>query len=61
MNSDLAITMAAMNTAKTQGGMQIAMIKQQVQQDASIVNMLDQAVRQAPPPPGQGTQVDKTA
>lgn len=61
MDSDLAVTMAAMNTAKTQGGMQIAMIKQQVQQDASVVNMIEQALRMAPPPPGQGTQVDKIA
>lgn len=60
MNTDLALQMTAMNAARTQGSVQIAVLKQQQTMDQSLVAMLDNAVRAAPPA-GQGLTVDKIA
>lgn len=60
MDSDLSVQLSTMRETASRGAVQIAMVKQQQVQDASIIAMLDQAVRAAPPP-GQGVVVDKLA
>jgi hypothetical protein len=60
MESDLSVQLSTMRETASRGAVQIAMVKQQQVQDASIIAMLDQAVRAAPPP-GQGVVVDKLA
>jgi hypothetical protein len=60
MNTDLAVQMTSLTLAKVQGSVEIAVLKQQQQMDQSLIAMIDDAVRAAPPP-GQGLRVDKLA
>jgi hypothetical protein len=51
----------ALRAAQTQQLVQIAVVKKAHEMEMSLVNMLDQTVRSAPAPAGQGTIVDKRA
>ena len=51
----------AMRAAQTQQLVQIAVVKKAHEMEMTLVNMLDQAVRSAPAPAGQGNVVDKRA
>ncbi len=57
---EIATHLATMSAAKTQGQAQMAIVRKQHEMEMSLIAMIDEAVRSAPPP-GQGTQVDKTA
>lgn len=57
---EIATQLAMMSTAKTQGQAQMAIVKKQHEMEMSLIAMIDEVVRSAPPR-GQGTQVDKTA
>jgi len=57
---EIATQLAMMSAAKTQGQAQIAIVKKQHEMEMSLIAMIDEVARSAPPP-GQGTQVDKTA
>lgn len=61
MNTDLSMQMMQMNSAKLQNSMQIAVFKKAHDMQADLMNTLIQVSQSAPPPPGQGTRVDKTA
>lgn len=60
MDSDLTTQLTMMRSAQTQGQAQIAIAKKQHEMDMSLVTMIDDVARSAPPP-GQGTKVDKVA
>ncbi|HWA19253.1 MAG TPA: hypothetical protein VG757_09660 [Devosia sp.] len=51
----------AMRAQQTQQLVQIAVLKKSHEMEMSLVNLLDQAVRSAPAPQGQGMLVDKHA
>lgn len=59
--SDIAATAVAMQAAQTRHTAQILMVKQQHQMEQNLVDMLTQAVENAPAPAGMGTRVDKSA
>lgn len=52
--------MLAARTASTQNTIQLAVLKKSHEMEMSLVQMIDQQVRAAPPA-GQGTRVDKVA
>lgn len=56
----IAGTMVAMQAGQTRMGIQTAMVKQQLQADQAVVDLLATA-SQAAPAPGTGLTVDKTA
>ncbi len=56
----IAGTMVAMQGAQTRMGLQTAMVKQQLQADQGVVDLLAAAAQSAPAP-GTGLVVDKTA
>lgn len=56
----IAGTMVAMQGAQTRMGLQTAMVKQQLQADQGVVDLLAAATQSAPAP-GTGLTVDKTA
>ncbi len=60
MNSDLAIQATGLQAAQTQSLLSIKLMKQQAQMEQAVVGILEAAVL-APPPPGQGTLLDKSA
>ncbi len=60
MNADLSMQMLAMNTARTQHSVQIAVIKKAHEMQLDLMNTLMDTARSAPPP-GQGARVDKLA
>ncbi|HEY9009995.1 MAG TPA: hypothetical protein VIN06_03160 [Devosia sp.] len=60
MDMDLATQMRALQGARTQVSAQIAIVKKNHEMEMTLVNMIDQVARAAPPP-GQGTKVDKLA
>ena len=60
MASDLAAA-ATMVQARTQASLQAVMMKQQVQADQAVVDLLAQAAASSPPAPGTGLVVDKRA
>ncbi len=60
MDTDLALTAVSMQAARTQGLAQIAIVKKQHEMELSLIQMIDEVARSAPPP-GQGTRVDKIA
>jgi hypothetical protein len=60
MESDLATSLIAARTAGTQNTIQLAVLKKSHEMEMSLLQMVDQQVRAAPPP-GQGTKVDKLA
>ena len=61
MESDLAVQMTMAQMGETQSVAQILMLKKQHEMDMSLALMIDEVARSAPPPPGQGLVVDKTA
>jgi hypothetical protein len=60
VNADLSMQMLAMNTARTQHSVQIAVIKKAHEMQLDLMNTLMDTARSAPPP-GQGARVDKLA
>ncbi len=60
MNTDLSMQVMAMNSAKLQGSVQIAVFKKTHEMQAELLNTLLQSAPAAPPP-GQGTRIDKLA
>ena len=61
MGSDLQTQMVALQGARTQFSAQVAVVKKTHEMDMAAIAMVDSVARSAPPPPGQGTRVDKTA
>ncbi len=62
MDTDLAMNLMASRTAMTQNSAQIAVFKKAHDMQTDLINSLvETSQRLAPPPPGQGTRVDKTA
>lgn len=59
--SDLALGMVAAKQGQTRHLMQMAMVKKQHEMEMDLINMLTQAVENAPAPEGTGTRVDKSA
>jgi hypothetical protein len=59
--SDMALAAVASKQAQTQNLMQIAMVKKQHEMEMSLINMLTEAVENAPRPDGTGTVVNKSA
>ncbi len=60
MNSDLSTNLLTARTAMTQNSVQIAVFKKAHEMEANLLNSLMQTAL-SPPPPGQGTRVDKQA
>lgn len=60
MDTDLASSLMAARTAQTQQSVQIAVFKKAHDMQTQLLDMLLQPA-QAVLPPGQGTQVDKSA
>ncbi len=60
MDLDLTSQLLAARSAGTQQSIAIAVLKKQHEMDMSLIQMVDQVARAAPPP-GQGTRVDKLA
>lgn len=60
MAGDLATALATAQTSALRFSAQVAIVKTNHEADMALVQMLDEAVRAAPPP-GQGTKVDKLA
>lgn len=60
MNTDLSMQMLAMNSAKLQNGIQIAVFKKAHEMQTDLLETLLTSARAAPPP-GQGLKVDKLA
>jgi cation transport ATPase len=60
MDTDLTAQLAAARTASTRHSLAIAVVKKNHEMEMSLVTMLDQAVKAAPPP-GQGVRLDKLA
>jgi hypothetical protein len=60
MNSDLTMQVLAMNSAKLQSSMQIAVFKKANEMQTELLDTLMQTALSAPPP-GQGTRLDKLA
>ena len=60
MDTDLASSLMTARTAQTQQSVQIAVFKKSHDMQTQLLDMLLQPA-QAVLPPGQGTQVDKTA
>ena len=60
MDTDLASSLMTARTAQTQQSVQIAVFKKQHDMQTQLLDMLLQPA-QAVLPPGQGTQVDKSA
>jgi hypothetical protein len=56
----LATSLLGLQAQKTQGSLQAVLMRQQVQADQGITDLLSQAA-QAAPAPGTGQLVDKTA
>ena len=60
MNTDLTMQVMAMNSAKLQGSVQIAVFKKTHEMQTELLDTLMQSALSAPPP-GQGARVDKLA
>ena len=60
MNTDLTMQVMAMNSAKLQGSVQIAVFKKTHEMRTELLDTLMQSALSAPPP-GQGARVDKLA
>lgn len=60
MDTDLTSQLLAARSMGTQQSIAIAVLKKQHEMDMSLIQMVDQTARAAPPP-GQGTKVDKLA
>lgn len=60
MDTDLTSQLVAARSMSTQHSIAIAVLKKQHEMEMSLLQMVDQTARAAPPP-GQGTRVDKLA
>jgi hypothetical protein len=60
MNTDLTMQVMAMNSAKLQGSVQIAVFKKAHEMQTELLETLIQPAQSAPPS-GQGTRIDKLA
>ncbi len=60
MDTDLATSLLTARTAQTQQSAMIAVIRKNHEMDMSLLQMIDEVARSAPPP-GQGLKVDKLA
>lgn len=60
MNSDLSTNLLTASTAVTQNSVQVAVFKKAHEMESNLLNSLMQTAL-SPPPPGQGTKVDKQA
>ena len=60
MDIDPVTSVLAARTAATQNTIQLAVLKRNHEMEMSLLQMVDQQVRAAPPA-GQGTKVDKVA
>ena len=60
MNTDLSMQVVAMNTAKLQNGIQIAVFKKAHEMQTNLLETLMETALSAPPP-GQGLKIDKRA
>lgn len=60
MDIDPVALVLAARTAGTQNAIQLAVLKKNHEMEMSLITMVDQQVRAAPPA-GQGTKVDKIA
>jgi hypothetical protein len=63
MDTDLSMALVAAQTVATQQSAALAIVKKSHEMDMALAQMIDQTARAAvaPPPPGQGRVVDKTA
>lgn len=61
MDIDPVASVLAARTAGTQNAISLAVLKKNHEMEMQLVNMVDQLVRSAPAPAGQGTKVDKIA
>lgn len=61
MDIDPVASVLASRSAATPKNIQLAVIKQDHEAAQVLATTLDQQVRSAPPPPDQGTKVDKFA
>ena len=60
MDMSLVTSLLSARQSATRDAISLSMVKQNHEMEMSIVNMLTEAVQNAPPP-GQGSVVDKTA
>ena len=58
---DLAAAVVMMQADGTRQSAQIAVMKQQLDMQKSVLTLLDPSASKAPAPPGMGLAVDKTA
>ena len=61
MNLDLASQVISAKQMQTQASAQFAVMKKQQEMDKMLVEMVDAVSQGAPPPPGMGTRIDKSA
>ena len=61
MLGEIANKAIELQQTKTQFTANILVMKKQFEMDKLLINMIDQVSRSAPPPPGQGVRVDKSA
>jgi hypothetical protein len=61
METDLASQITTLQSNRGQFSAQIAIVKKNHEMEMAAIQMVDDVARSAPPPSGQGTQVDKTA
>ena len=59
MDSDLTTQLTTARAAVGAGSIQTAVLKKAAEADATVATLVADAVRSAPPPPGQGLRVDK--
>ncbi len=60
MDTDLVGSVLSMKQAATREAAQFSILRKQHEMQMSLINMIDEVARSAPPP-GQGAQVDKLA
>lgn len=61
MAGDLTTQLLSMQTGRIQQSAQIAIMRKNHQMDMALVDMIDDTLRNAPAPTGQGRVVDKRA
>ncbi len=61
MNIDLVSQAVALTQTKTRVSAQFLMLKKQNEMQRAVLEMVDTVSAKAPPPPGQGSKIDKHA